>query len=140
MSAMGLLHLLASVFTLSSCVTRNTVSTAPILPHYETIKDTSIGPWVNRHLHDKRLVGIWIQQFPDCSFVAKRHESKHPCMVYYIFADGRRHGLHYEPDGTIEAESWSRAPGWMLEHLDIVYRPNTLKTLIQRAKAREPTA
>jgi hypothetical protein len=61
-------------------------------------------------------------------------------MVYYIFPDGRSHGFHYLPDGTIESEAWSQAPSWMLAHLNIVYRPAVLKSLIQRAEANEHNA
>jgi hypothetical protein len=124
----------AAAFALSGCASHQPLVT-PSQP-----KDTSLGPWEHRHPKDKNLVGIWIQQFPDCSFDAPRYEGKHPCMVYYIFADGRDHCFHYLPDGSIESEGWSQPPAWMLENLSIVYRPATLKTLIQRAKANDRNA
>ncbi|MDX1680587.1 MAG: hypothetical protein R3242_07645, partial [Akkermansiaceae bacterium] len=63
-----------------------------------------------------------------------KYEGKHPCMVYYIFPDGRSHGFHYQPDGTVESDDWSDASDWMLEQLEIVYQPEVLKDLIRRAK------
>src|SRR5436190_14983030 len=82
----------------------------------------SIGHWEHRY-PKSQLVGIWIQQLPDNAFEAPQYEGKHPCMVYYIFPNGRSHGFHYLPDGTIESEAWSQAPSWMLAHLNIVYHP-----------------
>ena len=72
------------------------------LSQNDGIEDLGIGPWKNEYPDDQRVVGIWIQQFPDGGD-ASPYEGKHPCMVYYIFPDGRQHGFHYEPDGITES-------------------------------------
>ena len=106
------------------------------LSQNDGIEDLGIGPWKNEYPDDQRVVGIWIQQFPDGGD-ASPYEGKHPCMVYYIFPDGRQHGFHYEPDGITESQGWSHAPDWILEQLDIVHQPEVLKLLIERAKERD---
>ena len=121
---------------LSGCASQEFVITDD-LPPVPYIEDLSVGPWENRYPNDKQLVGIWIQQFPDNSYDAPAYEGKHPCMLCYIFSDGRKHGFHYTPDGDIESEWWSEAPDWMLEQLDIVYKPLLLKSLIQRVKPKQ---
>ena len=127
--------LAAATLTLCSCATDSQRQAA--LPSEPPQVNRANGPWEHRYRDDRNLVGVWIQQLPDNSFEAPSYEGKHPCMVYYIFADGRAHGFHYLPDGTIESQDWSQAPTWMLDHLDIVYRPATLKALIRRAETNE---
>jgi hypothetical protein len=130
--------IIAAAFALSACASRQYLTTPAQPP--SPPENTSVGHWEHRHPNNKNLVGVWIQQFPDNPFDAPRYEGKHPCIVSYIFADGRAHSFDYLPDGSIVSQVWSRPPIWMLEHLDIVYRPETLKTLIQRAKANDRNA
>ena len=78
-------------------------------PHPK-VKNHTVGKWVNIHEKNPGLVGVRVQQFPDCQYETKRYEGKHPVMIIYVFKNGRAHQLGYEPDGTISSGFWWDAP------------------------------
>jgi hypothetical protein len=87
---------------LCSCASPE-VGEAPPVPK---ITNFEVGPWVNIHRKNPDLVGVRVQQFPDCQYEAKRYEGKHPAMVIYVFRSGWAHQVEYAPDGRIESGFW----------------------------------
>jgi hypothetical protein len=122
-----------SLCALSGCVSRDASSMVTI-EHDQRLAHASVGPWENRHPNDKNLVGIWIQQFPDCAEDTEemhRYEGKHPSMVYYIFRSGRCDAFDYEPDGEVTVAGWVKeTPDWMLKNLTIIYDNAAVQKLI----------
>ncbi len=76
---------------------------APLPP---MISDFRVGQWVNIHEKNENLVGVRVQQFPDCQHDAKPHEGKHPAMILFVFRDGAVHQLAYDPDGRVTGGFW----------------------------------
>ena len=62
--------------------------------------------FVNLHSHDKGLLGIRVQQYPDCRRERSRYVRKHPCMIVYVFNDGRAHQTSFSPGGKPEEDFW----------------------------------
>lgn len=96
-TAMNLSLLLAC-----SCATRS-LSEAPSSPE---IADFTIGRWVNIHEKNPDLVGVYVQQFPDCPHDAARYEGKHPATVIYVFKNNKAHQMEYAPDGRVLSGFW----------------------------------
>ncbi len=70
------------------------------------IRNWTVGRWTNRYADDPNLAGVRVQQFPDCSGDAARHEGRHPAMILYVFKNGRVNQNGFEPDGTIREDFW----------------------------------
>ena len=120
---MGKLNALALMaFLLCSC-SKEQVSEAPPVP---TITNHEVGEWNNIHIGNKDLVGIRVQQFPDCQFEADRYEGKHPAMIIYVFKNNKAHQLVYEPNGAVSGDSWWDIPKghWIWDTLDIRFVEN----------------
>ncbi len=71
----------------------------------EGIRDTSVGRWENPFRHSANLAGVITQQFPDGGDF-KPYEGKHPCMILFVFWDGRIRQINYEPDGSSHDAQW----------------------------------
>jgi hypothetical protein len=82
-----------------------------------------IGPWKNLYAGDKDLAGIQVQQYPDCDWMAQRYSGRHPCMIIYVFKDGRARQLCYRPHGSVSEDFWFHLmPGhWLWETIDRSY-------------------
>jgi hypothetical protein len=78
------------------------------------------GAWVNVHAATPGLAGVKVQQFPDCSGDEERYRGRHPCMILFVFKDGRVHQVCYEPDGRFSQpdspEFW-----WRLGKDDVIW-------------------
>ena len=74
----------------------------------EPVTNFTVGQWVPIHEKNPDLVGVYVQQFPDCDGdgEAKLYEGKHPCMIIYVFKNRRAHQLGYWPDGRIRSGFW----------------------------------
>jgi hypothetical protein len=75
-------------------------------PPVPSIENFEVGPWTNIHRNNPDLVGVRVQQFPDCQYETKAYEGKHPAMIIYVFKNGKAHQLEYNPDGTVESGFW----------------------------------
>jgi hypothetical protein len=72
--------------------------------------------FVNLHANDRNLLGIWVQQFPDCREEGGRYVGKHPAMIVYMFRGGRSHQINSEPDGRCTGDFWSKTTeAWVRE-------------------------
>ncbi len=58
------------------------------------------------HSKNENLIGIRIQYFPDSSY-DQSYTGEHPCMVIYVFRDGKKHQLEFYSDGSKKADFWS---------------------------------
>lgn len=74
------------------------------------IRNHAVGRWVNKYPGDPGLLGVRVQQFPDCPDDAAGYEGRHPGMVLYVFKDGRVNQVEYEPDGMVHADFWFTIP------------------------------
>jgi hypothetical protein len=79
------------------------------------------GSFVNLHAKDRSLAGIWVQQYPDNDAEEKMYLGKHPCMVIYVFKDGRFHKTEFRPDGTSSEDSWWKQKAPDLEGMGYWY-------------------
>ncbi len=80
------------------------------IPPVPRITNHEVGNWTNIHKGNKDLVGIHIQQFPDCQYEAGRYEGKHPAMIIYVFKNNKAHQVGYEPNGVIRSGFWWNIP------------------------------
>ena len=67
------------------------------------IHNHAVGRWVNRFADDPALVGVRVQQFPDCEYEAEDYEGKHPCMIIYVFQDSYAFQDGFEADGSLSS-------------------------------------
>lgn len=89
------------------------------LPDPPEIRNHKVGAWTNVHQGDPDLLGVRVQQFPDCPHDAPRYENRHPAMIIYLFKDRRYHRMGFAPDGKIQADFWrNNAPDWLIETLE----------------------
>ena len=89
---------------LTACAHRSHPSAKPSQPR--PIHDNSIGHWDNPFRDNPNLAGVYVQQFGECSYDQHRSEGKHPCAIYFYFWDGRSRVRGYEPNGTLQEDSW----------------------------------
>ncbi len=83
------------------------------------IKNFTVGHWKNVHKGDPNLLGVRVQQFPDCAYEAPEYEGQHPAMVIYVFRDKRCHQMGFTPDGKVDGDFWwDNAPDWLVETLE----------------------
>jgi hypothetical protein len=89
---------------------------------FPNISNYTVGAWVNIHSNRSDLVGVHVQQFPDCAckIESKPHEGKHPAMVIYVFQSKTAHQVEYKPDGSISSGFWwdVEEDHWLWENLD----------------------
>ena len=113
---MKMIVLILGVMVVCSCTNRFFAE----VPDCPEIANFSIGKWVNIHKNNPDLVGVRVQQFPDCEFDAMRYEGKHPAMVIFVMRNGKVHQLDYDPDGRVTSGFWWDAPTnhWIWEGLD----------------------
>lgn len=74
--------------------------------------------WINIHKNNPDLIGIHVQQLPDC--IGDREEDykgQHPVMIIYIFKGGRAHTVFYTPSGQVTDGYWGDTPHWALKLL-----------------------
>jgi hypothetical protein len=103
----------------------------------DRVRDTSVGPWRSLHKGDADLAGVRVQQFPDCDGEAPAYEGRHPCMIIYVFKDGRAHQTEFLPNGTPRGDFWYtiQPDHWLWEDLDRSYAGGREPTPEDRAKA-----
>jgi hypothetical protein len=91
------------------------------------IKNRAIGKWTNAYEGVAGLAGVRVQQFPDCDGDSKQYEGRHPCMVIYIFTDGRANQMGFNPDGSIKENFWHtlRPDNWIWQSMDRSYASPT---------------
>ncbi len=70
------------------------------------IKNFTVGPWKNVHKKDPNLLGVRVQQFPDCAYEAPNYEGCHPAMIIYVFKDMRCHQMDFTPSGQLQEDFW----------------------------------
>ncbi|MBA3662576.1 MAG: hypothetical protein H0W64_12725 [Gammaproteobacteria bacterium] len=70
------------------------------------ITNFSVGRWNNKHKDNNDLIGVRIQQFPDCAGESKPYEGKHPAMIIYVMRDGTCNQVRYSPEGKITEDFW----------------------------------
>jgi len=66
--------------------------------------------WVNIHQKNADLVGVRVQQYPDCMGDRERYKGRHPAMVIFVFKNNKAHQLGYEPDGRVTSGFWWEVP------------------------------
>jgi hypothetical protein len=132
------ISLAAVIFAIVGCAPDPNKSIPQSQSKVESKKE--FGTWRNLYPNNTSIVGVWIQQLPDSGMDADEYKDNHPCLVHYVFPDGMQHCFQHNPDGTIQSEAWTEAPDWVLEYLDIVYRAEVQKHLIQRAKKKKKEA
>ena len=66
--------------------------------------------WINIHKKNPDLVGVRVQQLPDCMGEHDSYRGKHPAMVIFVFKNNKAHQVEYEPDGRVTSGFWWDVP------------------------------
>jgi hypothetical protein len=66
--------------------------------------------WVNIHRRNPDLVGVWVQQLPDCAGDHDRYVGRHPAMIIFVFKNNKAHQVEYDPDGRVTSGFWWDIP------------------------------
>jgi hypothetical protein len=113
---MKILFIILSTLLLCSCTPEFESEAGPV----PKITNHRTGKWINIHGNNPDLLGVFVQQFPECQYEAKPYEGKHPAMVIYVFRNGKAHQTCYDPDGRITSGWWWDVPKehWILSQLD----------------------
>ena len=77
---------------------------------YPVIKSWTEGKWKNKYDGAPDLAGILVQQFSDNVADATEYEGKHPCMIIYVFRDGRANQNGFYSDGIVKEDFWWTVP------------------------------